>query len=78
MAMNTLCRPTIAAAPSVVYQMMLVNGISLETKYADNVLKIASAVALSPKKSEKRKSSYSAFVVGLTKRTYTMSKASFR
>ncbi len=34
--------------------MMLANGISLETKYADNSLKIASAVALTPKKSEKK------------------------
>ncbi len=50
---NPLCRPTIEAAPSVVHPMMLANGISLETKYTDYALKMASDVALTPKKSEK-------------------------
>ncbi len=47
--MEPIYRPTISAAP-----IMLENGISLETKYADNVLKIGFAVALSLKKSKNR------------------------
>ncbi len=63
--MKPLCRPTTVAPLSVVYPIMLENGISLETKYADNVLKIASDVALTPKKSENRNSAHSESIVEL-------------